>query len=79
MNRTGFDICVIPSTGGTATALVSGEDPSWAPNSRTVVFARRQGGHRVLSILDVLTKQFKDISRLSAFAFYADGRFPRRK
>ncbi len=65
MNRTGFDVCVIPSTGGTATALVSGEDASWAPNSRTVVFARRQGGQRVLSILDVLTKQFKDVSRIS--------------
>jgi TolB protein len=62
----GFEICVVPSTGGTATTLVSGEDPSWAPNSRTVVYARRQGGHRVLSILDVLTKQFKDVSRLSS-------------
>jgi TolB protein len=61
----GFEICVVPSQGGQAITLVSGEDPSWAPNSRTVVYARRQSGHRVLSLLDVLTKQFKDVSRIS--------------
>lgn len=61
----GFDLCVVPSSGGPATVLVSGEDPSWAPNSRTVVYARRQGGRRTLSLLDVPTKQTKDISRLS--------------
>src|SRR5947207_9046412 len=32
MNRTGFDVCVIASTGGTAIALVSVEHPSGAPN-----------------------------------------------
>jgi len=62
----GFDICVVPAAGGTATVLVSGEDPSWGPNSRTVVYARRsQNGRRVLSLLDVPTKQTKDISRIS--------------
>jgi TolB protein len=62
----GFEICVVPSQGGDATQLVAGEDPSWAPNSRTVVFARRQaGGSRSLSLLDALTKQVKDISRIS--------------
>ncbi|HRT55670.1 MAG TPA: hypothetical protein P5038_03485 [Candidatus Paceibacterota bacterium] len=61
----GFEICVVPAEGGTATVLVSGEDPSWAPNSRTVAFARREGGRRVLSLLDVPTKQYKDISRVS--------------
>jgi len=60
-----FQICVIPAGGGTAVALVEGEDPSWAPNSRTLVYARRQGGHRVLSLLDVMTKQVKDVSRIS--------------
>jgi TolB protein len=65
MRGNGFDICVIPSKGGEATVLVSGEDPSFAPNSRTVVYARRQGNGRVLSLLDVLTKQFKDVSRIS--------------
>ena len=61
----GFDLCVVPASGGTATVLVSGEDPSWAPNSRTVVFARRQGGRRTLCLLDVPTKQTKDVSRIS--------------
>jgi TolB protein len=61
----GFDICVVPAAGGTATVLVSGEDPSWAPNSRTVVFVKRQGGRRTLSLLDVPTKQTKDVSRIS--------------
>jgi TolB protein len=61
----GFEICVVPASGGTATVLVSGEDPSWAPNSRTVVFARRSGGGRRLSLLDVPTKQVKDVPRIS--------------
>ena len=62
----GFEICVVPAGGGSATLLVSGEDPSWAPNSRTVVFAQRDGkGGRRLSLLDVPTKQTKTISRIS--------------
>lgn len=64
MYSRGFSICVVPSTGGNATTLVEGEDASWAPNSRTVIFTRRQGGHRVLSLLDVMTKQTKDISQI---------------
>jgi TolB protein len=63
--RGGFDICVVPATGGTATVLVGGEDPSWAPNSRTVVFANGLSGSRRLSLLDVPTKQVKDVSRIS--------------
>jgi TolB protein len=59
----GFEICVVPAQGGQATDLVSGEDACWAPNSRTVIFTRRQGGSRVLSLLDVPTKQVKDVSR----------------
>ncbi|MDB6121018.1 MAG: domain protein beta Propeller [Pedosphaera sp.] len=61
----GFEICVVPAAGGAATVLVAGEDPSWAPNSRTVIFAQRKGGNRVLSLLDVPTKQVKDVSRVS--------------
>ncbi len=61
----GFEICVVPAQGGSATLLVSGEDPCWAPNSRTVIFARRSGGNRVLSLLDVPTKQVKDVPRVS--------------
>ena len=60
-----FSICVVPSTGGDATVLTAGEDPSWSPNSRTLAFARRQGGQYVLSLLDAPTKQVKDVSRTS--------------
>ncbi len=62
----GFDICVIPAGGGEATVLVGGEDATWAPNSRTVVYAvRDRNGGRRLSLLDVPTKQTKTISRIS--------------
>jgi TolB protein len=63
-----FEICVVPATGGTATLLVDGEDPSWAPNSRTLIYARREGGHYVLSLLDVPTKQVKDVARISGIS-----------
>ena len=35
-----FQICVVPAGGGSVTELVPGEDPSWAPNSRTLAFTR---------------------------------------
>ena len=60
-----FQIYVVPAKGGDPISLVPGEDPSWAPNSRTLAFARRQGGHYTLSLLDVPTKQVKDVSRIS--------------
>ncbi|MBP9902875.1 MAG: PD40 domain-containing protein, partial [Verrucomicrobia bacterium] len=62
----GFEICVVPAKGGEATQLGLGEDPSWAPNSRTVVYVQRdRSGGRRLSLLDVPTKQTKDVPRLS--------------
>lgn len=58
----GFEICVVPAGGGEAKLYVSGEDPTWAANSRTLLFTRRAGGERrVLSLLDVPTKQSKDL------------------
>jgi TolB protein len=60
-----FQICVVPATGGTAVTLIEGEDPSWAPNSRTLICARRTESGDVLSLLDVPTKQVKDVSRIS--------------
>ncbi len=63
--RDSFQICVVPAEGGTAKPLVEGEDPSWAPNSRTLVYARRQGGGYTLALLDMPTKQHKDVSRIS--------------
>jgi TolB protein len=65
IQRGEFEICVVPSQGGTATELVAGEDPSWGPNSRTLVFANRAGGGH-LSLLDVPTKQVKDVARVSS-------------
>ena len=66
--RSGFQICVVPAGGGTAVSLVEGEDPSWAPNSRTLAFGHRRGGRYVLSLLDVPTKQYKDVSRISGIS-----------
>jgi TolB protein len=61
-----FDICVVPAGGGTAMVLAPGEDPSWAPNSRTLICARRTASYRyVLSLLDAPTKQVKDVPRVS--------------
>jgi len=61
-----FQICVVPAAGGQVTELVAGEDPSWAPNSRTLIYTRRDSsGRRVLSLLDVPTKQYKDVSRIT--------------
>ena len=60
-----FEICVVPAGGGAMTPLVAGEDPAWAPNSRTVIFTRRVKGKRVVSLLDVPTKQIKDIQQTS--------------
>jgi len=61
----GFTICAVSARGGNAEILVAGEDPSWAPNSRTAIFTRRTSGRRVLSLLDVPTKQVKTITQIS--------------
>lgn len=62
----GFEVCVVPAGGGDVIALVPGEDPVWAPNSRNIVYTRRlSGGTRSLSLLDVPTRQTKDLPRLS--------------
>lgn len=60
-----FEICVVPSSGGEAKLYMAGEDPVWAPNSRTLMFTRRVNGRRVLSLLDVPTKQIKDVLQVS--------------
>jgi TolB protein len=60
-----FDICIVPAEGGTPVILTPGEHPSWSPNSRTLVFAKRANWRYTLSVLDVFTKQVKDIGRSS--------------
>ncbi len=61
-----FNICVMPADGSLPpTLLVGGQNPSWAPNSRTLVFNRSLGYRQILSVLDVFTKQYKDCARAS--------------
>ncbi len=60
-----FQICTVPASGGSAVPLVEGEDPVWGANSRVVMFTKRVGGQRTLSLLDVPTKHVKDLPRLS--------------
>ena len=55
----GFNVCVIPSRGGEAKVIASGEGPTWAPNSRNLIFTRRGVNKRGLAIVDVPTKQVK--------------------
>ncbi len=65
LQRGNFEIATVPARGGETTVLVAGEDPSWAPNSRTLIFTSRRGNRRTLSLLDVPTKQVKDVRQLS--------------
>ena len=55
-----FNICVMPAEGSEPVVLVSGEHPSWSPNSRTLVYNDLIHYHPVLSVLDVFTKQHKN-------------------
>lgn len=60
-----FSICVVPAQGGKVFAgLASGEDPAWAPNSRALMYAHGPDGSKRLSLLDVPTKQRKDLPRI---------------
>jgi TolB protein len=59
-----FDICVMPADGSLPpTVMVAGQNPSWSPNSRTLIFNHGPAGHQTLSVLDVFTKQYKDCRR----------------
>jgi len=60
-----FTICVVPAEGGEAQVLVAGEDPCWAPNSRTIVFGRQVNNKSILCLLDVPTKHVKDVRQIS--------------
>ena len=58
-----FDICIVEPSGGKTQVVASGEDPSWALNSRTLIFTNRSRGKRILSVLDVPTKRVKTLPR----------------
>ena len=59
-----FHICIVAAGGGDVTVLSRGEDPSWAPNSRNIIFMREKNGRKILSILDVPTKRVKDVPQI---------------
>jgi TolB protein len=60
----GFQICIVRAQGGDAIVIAPGEDPSWAPNSRALIFCHGPDHSKKLSLLDVPTKQVKDIARV---------------
>ena len=61
-----FDICVMPADGSKdPVVLVPGENPSWSPNSRTLIFNHSISYRQTLSVLDVFTKQVKDVGRIA--------------
>jgi TolB protein len=59
-----FTICIVKAEGGEAIPLVSGEDPSWAPNSRALLFCKGPDHEKSLCLLDVPTKHVKTIHRI---------------
>ena len=62
-----FQICIVQANGGRggdAIPIVEGEDPSWAPNSRALMFCRGRDHAKQLSLLDVPTKQVKTLGRI---------------
>ncbi len=57
-----FEVCIVPAAGGDVQSLATGQDATWAPNSRTLMFCKRgRGGPLTLSLLDVPTKRVKDV------------------
>lgn len=59
-----FNICVASADGKIPPViLVAGQNPSWSPNSRTLVFNHGPAGRQTLAVLDVFTKQYKDCHR----------------
>ncbi len=70
-SRSGFQINLLPLEGparGMVMPLVAGEDPVWAPNSRAVMFVRTINHRHVLALLDVPSKQTKEITAISGSA-----------
>jgi TolB protein len=60
-----FEVCVVPAAGGVPVVLCAGEDASWAPNSRTLIFVRKDRYVPHLSLLDVPTKHVKDVMKMT--------------
>lgn len=59
--RENFKVLVVSASGGDAQVVADGEDPSWGPNSRTLAINVRKNNERRLRLLDVPTRQYKDL------------------
>jgi TolB protein len=59
-----FSICIVPAQGGNAIFVTEGEDPSWAPNSRALIFCKGHDHAKSMYLLDVPTKRVKSIGRI---------------
>ena len=56
-----FSICVMSADGKILpVAVASGQNPSWSPNSRTLIYNHGPAGAQTLAALDVFTKQHRD-------------------
>jgi TolB protein len=61
----GFQIFIVSTKGdGVHGPFAQGEDPSWAPNSRALMFCTGRDHAKSLSLLDVPTKQVKTLARI---------------
>lgn len=60
----GFKIYIVPAAGGQSREVATGEDPSWAPNSRALMFCVGPDHSKHLSLLDVPTGHVKSIARV---------------
>jgi TolB protein len=65
LTRSSFDICIVAAEGGRVwSGLADGEDPSWAPNSRALIFCQGPDRAKRLCLLDVPTKHVKSLARI---------------
>jgi len=56
-----FSICAVAADGSAApVVLVSGQNPSWSPNSRTLIYNHGPAGRQTMAALDVFTRQSRD-------------------
>ncbi len=62
-NENGADsIWVVASGGGVPSFLAFGTEPSWAPDSRTVIFTRAAGPTSNLWLIDSVTKHSRQLA-----------------
>jgi TolB protein len=59
----GFQVVVAGADGGNAQAIAPGEDPSWAPDGRYLVFSQARGGRRRLMLADRDGRTVKELTR----------------